>query len=336
MIAKLNHESTIDSPLRYFEYFFLREGFKVFQNEFYESARYLHEFLLTVNKEFEFIEVGNGNDQGIGVQRIYFSKELEKHLNFQRINSFYLINKVVDSFSEDKQIVLYLKKTLGSLHLISNKILKDDCAKYPMLFECIYGLVTQIYEKYILFFDGIQPTIVLDAYKYIPKENLHEVHKKIPNETSKIGSINIELNNPVVTFKWKNDKLRYFFVFFSLLLSENYIPRDSVTQGNFFKAFGGVVIDTQLGIKWKLAQKQKGSVSSIIRVIKLLMNELHLIDKVENNGMLVKMIEAIFLDSEGRKLENLDVLVSQHSEEGNSIVENGLIKDIRNMMLERL
>ena len=223
MIAKLNHESTPDSPLRYFEYFFLKEGFKVFRYAFYEESQLIHEVVFDVNKEEEYIEVGNGNCEGIGIQRIYFSEELEKHLNFQKTKSFYLLIKVIDTFSEDKQIVLYLKKVLGSLHFICNQILKSSYMKYPQSLDCMYSFTTHIYEKYNLFLEGIQPPVVTEAYKFLSRENLPEVENKFQKANSNISSKTTELETPIVTFKWKKDRMQYFFNFLELLLRENYI-----------------------------------------------------------------------------------------------------------------
>ena len=333
MIAKLNHESTPDSPLRYFEYFFLKEGFKVFRYAFYEESQLIHEVVFDVNKEEEYIEVGNGNCEGIGIQRIYFSEELEKQLNFQKRKSFYLLIQVIDTFSEDKQIVLYLKKLLGSLHFISNQILKSSNIKYPQSLDSIYSLTTNIYEKYSLFLEGIQPAVVTEAYKFLSREKLPDVVNKFQKANSNISSKTNELETPIVTFKWKKDRIQYFFNFLELLLRENYIQHDSVTQDNFLLAFNGTSITTHLGIKWKLPQKEKGSISSLIRVVKLLMEELHLIDEIENKSLLAKMLSAIFLDSKGEKIENLDVLVNQHSKGSNNILEIALIKEIRSWMV---
>ena len=63
------------------------------------------------------------------------------------------------------------------------------------------------------------------------------------------------------------------------------------------------------------------------------MEELRLINKIENKSLLAKMLGAIFLDSEGKKLENLDVLVNQHSKGSNTILENALIKEIKSWMV---
>lgn len=323
MTIKNNYDSTLDSPLKYFEYFILNSGFKAFYNEFYNEVARSYSVCWNLNKEEGFIEVGS-NNENFGTQKIYFSDKLEKHLTLYRLQSYSFIKQKIDSFVDEIEIVIYLKKLIGQLnHLIINIIRNKNISKEQVTQECIYNIIAFLHETYNPFFEDIQSPCITEAYKFLHKRKTQNSQQsKIISGTSK-GQ---KLSKPVTAFKWKVENT---YKLYGLLLNENYIPHDGRTGSNFWKGFSGETLDYKLEIRWKLAQKEEGSKTSLIRLIELLMFDLELIEPITKHSLLAATIKAVFVDSDGDELEDLDVSVNQHSKKTYGIIENDLHKVVK-------
>lgn len=167
------NKSTIDHPISFFEYFFLRGGFQKFHREFFQ-VQYDEEdgskgdpigfgIIEEVNKEVEYIS-GKDIYSGEFVKK-YFRNELKQHLLAQVHNSKSLIYERIQSISlKEKKVVFFLKDTISNLNYLASIVKSSiQLSNYEINTEVLYFMINLLQKRYDLFFTKIDSSCIKEA-----------------------------------------------------------------------------------------------------------------------------------------------------------------------------
>lgn len=290
-------ESSKQTPLAFFDYFFVERGYTTFYDDFFYSLTKLHEEASSFNSLELTITYRNKEN---GESQIYsydqeFGQRLRKKLNEESKKSKTCIDSRIDECTTEAAVVVYLKILLNTMNYIYMELQKyEEARKHIYSTVILKGITRYVLNKYGSFDKELANLIEFLKPDNTPLKKEIPVTSEAPPEVIPYGVI--------TGFKWlANAPVSTLYE----TLVKSCIISDSVKEENFRKAFTGKAIEEPLKIAWMKTVNNRLSKKLLLHFLKRLM-ELELIERVDRNQELYKKIINIFTDHLGKSLKNFE------------------------------
>ena len=330
-MAKLiiQEESDIKNPLAFFEYFFEYGGYHKKLKQFHSHPEVIYDLVLDVNEAEDYIEYKHNNDEGISYpRRNYFITDIEKRLKYQSLISCNLIDNNINTISgEGKSIIHYLKLQFDKLIFLRRVILNDIVlSKYVASLASINQIILYLVSHY--------PSTISEIHSSSIEEIIKLLSSGVTLKTDNVSATTS--NNSTKTlkrlnstyFKWKNNSEDNTKNLYKVLTENGVVPNHPDTYKKFVKAFSGEPMNEPIKIVWMFYSRSTFTKPSLIRVIKLLMDELQLIEKIKNKNQLARLLMNIFVDLKGNPLKAVRITIQNLTPE-EDFIEKDLLDKIR-------
>jgi len=348
-------ESNISHPCLWFEDLIkVKEPYR-FRENFYKIADEHHELLGGdtdyLNSVFTFYseyEIEGKKDRF----KLSYLDFFHLIVNYQINRSKELISEKIETCQTQEQAKLVLQNIINQLELFIlqlKKLRNHPIREFHSIPLGIYELILYLKEAHSSFVPNPLPAIFIEAENpdinqfsnlYDPTEDdvkfsdpIVESEKHTEPETNSENT-HSDLSTPEKTplivkinsFSWINSPLMYSTLLYQILLDHKVIDIKEIDLGTFHKAFSGEKLSEYPGIKWHLKSSQKSFKAPIIRLLKTLMNEHSLLNKVSDSE-LAKMIEICFVDEAGQRLTSVHSSIIEIGK-SKSMEENAFLKSL--------
>jgi len=305
-------KTTLNNPLAFFEHFFEKKGFKTYYDSFH-SISYkdsvdiadINEQEETITYEYWFYEdefdgPREGNYLPKKEKHVIYKRDFKKELHLKLTQEFKKAKKSIGNFiteSVDRDTIkTYLDKVLYQTKYIAKHLDKNQKAKaYKSNLDALESLVRYIFIKYEPFVSE------LSNDEFFGKI----IQSSQSTPLSQIAAKSSSKQNIYSSFKWigNSEQLQKLH---QSMISKGFI--DPYVELEYFQSvFDQSMLNKPLEIKWLVLGKNKLTSKPSLFYFYDQLVRAELIQEIESNGTLYKMLENIFVDHNGNKLENLKV-----------------------------
>lgn len=307
---ELYGESSINKPLEFFKVFLTSDGFYFY----YEGL---------LSEKDNIIEKYGSSVSIPSIEyelNIKFQGESDKSIDF--------IEEKIASFHFDKsKIESYLIHIVNDfVYIITNNNSISKLSDYPMFRKILYQFIDHLFKRYNAFISPKDFPIYEEAKLFL-QTNIHTFKDQNRNDT-------VQLKDPpnskkiieIRGFKWISDPNRNTYHLYDFLVANKVIASEN-TANIFEIAFSGEKIEKPLKIRWLYRTKRGDTKPVIIKVIKLLMDEMTVIEKIPVQAHLAKTIEVIFVDSDGKPITGTQTTLSD-MKKSKGIIQDMTLEDL--------
>jgi hypothetical protein len=315
----IQEDSDISNPCRWFDSFVTNDKPYRYRDDFYiEAKRKYQDRIIEIdynNDSFTYSMVVS--DDGFNHPTIYHYAD---YLSFEIINlekekSISLIKKKIESCGSNEAIIFTLKVISNQLTHVINLLKKKrklPIREFPCIPLGVYGIANYLLSAHQSFLPNPLPEIFeeaknpqLDLFSNIIDQPIQK--SKITGNSEKTEEKEKKKNIVTKSFKWKSSLKLYNIWLYDILKDVGAINEKETDIEKIEKAFSGEELTESLNIKWHLIHRNDSIKIPIFIFIDFLIDDLQILEKVETDAELGRMIQRIFVNPEGKSVEAIGV-----------------------------